>query len=204
MWGYISSDERPAVSGSVMAFAGSDGNGSTSSDVSPSLSYRPSSFLKVSAGLSFSRNYEDSQWIEEADGRYVFGRIQQKTVGIQTRVNYTVTPALSIQVYAEPFVSAGDYSNFKALADGRAPTYAERFTPIAYAENPDFNFRSFRTTNVLRWEYKPGSTLFAVWQQGRERTVDRGTFDFSRDFGGVFSSPARNVFLIKWAYWINA
>jgi hypothetical protein len=56
---------------------------------------------------------------------------------------------------------------------------------------------------VLRWEYKPGSTLFAVWQQGRERTIDHGTFDFSRDFRGVFSSPARNVFLIKWAYWLN-
>jgi hypothetical protein len=74
---------------------------------------------------------------------------------------------------------------------------------VAYAGNPDFNYRSFRTTNVLRWEYKPGSTLFAVWQQGRERTIDRGAFDFSRDFGGVFSSPARNVFLIKWAYWLN-
>jgi hypothetical protein len=153
--------------------------------------------------LSFSRNYEDSQWIEGADGRYVFGRIQQKTAGIQTRVSYTVTPALSIQIYAEPFVSAGEYSNFKALADARAPAYADRFTPIPYSGNPDFNFRSFRTTNVLRWEYKPGSTLFAVWQQGRESSLDRGTFDFSRDFGGVFSSPARNVFLVKWAYWLN-
>ena len=203
IWGYVSSDERPAVSGSINAYAGADGHGSAYSDVSPSLSYRPSSFLKLSAGLSFSRNYEDSQWIEGADGRYVFGRIQQKTVGIQTRVNYTVTPALSIQVYAEPFVSAGEYSNFKALTDGRAAAYAERFAPIAYSGNPDFNFRSFRTTNVLRWEYKPGSTLFAVWQQGRERTLDRGTFDFSRDFGGVFASPARNVFLVKWAYWLN-
>ena len=55
----------------------------------------------------------------------------------------------------------------------------------------------------MRWEYKPGSTLFVVWQQGRERTIDRGTFDFNRDFGGIFDAPARNVFLIKWSYWIN-
>jgi hypothetical protein len=57
--------------------------------------------------------------------------------------------------------------------------------------------------NVLRWEYRPGSTLFVVWQQGREDTLDRGTFDFRRDFGGVFDAPARNVLLVKWAYWLN-
>jgi hypothetical protein len=203
LWGYISSDERPAVSGNINAYVGTNTHGSTYSDLSPSVSYRPSSFLKISTGLSFTRNYEEAQWIEQADGRYIFGRIQQKTVGIQTRVNYTVTPTLSIQIYAEPFVSAGEYSNFRALTNGRAASFDQRFTPAVYASNPDFNYRSFRTTNVLRWEYKPGSTLFAVWQQGRERTIDRGTFDFGRDFGGVFSSPARNVFLIKWAYWLN-
>ena len=57
--------------------------------------------------MNFSRNYDDSQWIEETDAHYVFGRIRQKTVGLQTRVNYTITPRLSIQIYAEPFVSAG-------------------------------------------------------------------------------------------------
>ncbi len=114
-----------------------------------------------------------------------------------------MTPTLSIQIYAAPFVSAGRYSDFKSLVDGRAASYAQEFAPFAYAGHPDFNYRSFRTTNVLRWEYKPGSTLFAVWQQGREGVADRGTFDFSRAFGGVFSSPARNVFLIKWAYWLN-
>ena len=100
-------------------------------------------------------------------------------------------------------MSAGNYSDFKALVNGRAPVYEDRYAPYAYTGNPDFNYRSFRTTNVLRWEYKPGSTLFAVWQQGREGNLDQGTFDFSRDFRGVFSSAAKNVFLIKWAYWLN-
>ena len=168
------------------------------------MSYRPSSFLKVTGGLRFSRNHDESQWVEATDdGRYIFGRLHQQTVGLTARLNYTVTPALSIQLYAEPFVSAGDYSNFKELANGRSKSYEGRYRPIEYAGNPDFNYRSFRTTNVMRWEYKPGSTLFVVWQQGRERTIDRGTFDFNRDFGGVFDAPARNVFLVKWAYWLN-
>jgi hypothetical protein len=124
-------------------------------------------------------------------------------VGLTGRLNYTVTPALSVQLYAEPFVSAGDYTNFKELLDGRSKSYEGRYQPFAYSGNPSFNYRSFRTTNVLRWEYKPGSTLFVVWQQGRERTIEHGTFDFNRDFGAVFDAPARNVFLVKLAYWIN-
>ena len=204
IWGYIEGDERPAVSAAIFTFVSTDGKGTTTNDYGPSVSYRPSSFLKLTGGLHFTRNHDESQWVEgTGDGRYVFGRLSQQTVGVTTRLNYTVTPALSIQLYAEPFVSAGGYSSFKELANGRSKSYEGRYRPIAYAGNPDFNYRSFRTTNVLRWEYKPGSSLFVVWQQGREGVIDRGTFDFNRDFGGVFDAPARNVFLLKWSYWLN-
>jgi hypothetical protein len=204
IWAYLQGDDRPAVSGGVFTFNATDGKGTTVREISPDVSYRPSSFLKTSFGVRFSRNRDESQWVETtADGRYVFARLHQQTVGLTTRVNYTVTPALSIQLYAEPFVSAGDYANFKELADARSKAYEGRYRPTHYTGNPDFNYRSFRTTNVLRWEYKPGSTLFVVWQQGREGTTDRGDFRFNRDFGAVFDAPARNVFLVKFAYWIN-
>ena len=135
--------------------------------------------------------------------RYVFGRIDQRTVSITTRFNYTMTPNLSLQVYAEPFVSAGDYTNFKGA--GRRPRreYEDRYQPYAYRGNADFNIRSFRTTNVLRWEYKPGSQLFLVWQQGKSDEAGYGDFQFNRDFSGVFSAPSKNVFLVKFMYWVN-
>jgi len=100
-------------------------------------------------------------------------------------------------------VSAGDYSNFKQLVDGRAAEYADRYAPIAYESNPDFNYQSFRTTNVLRWEYKPGSTLFVVWQQARENDAVPGGFRFGRDVHDIFGVPPKNTFLIKLAYWLN-
>jgi Domain of unknown function (DUF5916)/Carbohydrate family 9 binding domain-like len=204
IWAYLESDQRPAVSMGVFTFNSIDGKGTSFHDVNPNVSYRPSSFLKASVGLHLSLNHDESQWVEATDdGRYVFARIDQKTVGIQTRLNYTVTPNLSIQLYAEPFVSAGGYSNFKELVDGRSKSYEGRYKPTVYAGNPDFNYRSFRTTNVLRWEYKPGSTLFVVWQQGREATAPYGDYNFSRDFGAVFDAPAKNVFLVKFAYWFN-
>jgi Domain of unknown function (DUF5916)/Carbohydrate family 9 binding domain-like len=203
MWWYLQSDNRRRVSAGLNLFRLNDGLGSTYRDYNPEVTWRPSSFLSVSGGLSITNNFDQSQWIEEQDGHYVFGRLDQHTVGLTTRVNYTLSPRLSIQVYAQPFVSAGDYLDFKELVDGRTKQYGDRFRPYDYSSNPDFNYRSFRTTNVMRWEYRPGSTLFVVWQQGREATLDHGTFDFKRDIGGVFDSPATNVFLVKWAYWLN-
>ena len=69
--------------------------------------------------------------------------------------------------------------------------------------NPDFNVKSFRTTNVLRWEYKPGSTLFVVWQQARANFAVPGGFDLGRDVHGIFGVPPQNVFLVKLSYWLN-
>jgi hypothetical protein len=108
--------------------------------------------MTLNLGFRYSVNHDDSQWVtNEAvnDGtRYVFGRIDQKTVSVTTRFNYTMTPTLSLQLYAEPFVSAGEYSNYKELVDGRAENYPDRYRAYGYGGNADFNIRSFRTTNV--------------------------------------------------------
>jgi hypothetical protein len=148
-----------------------------------------------------------TQWVTNlADAgitHYVFGRIDQTTVSLSARVNYTMTPTLSLQVYAQPFVSAGDYTGFKELVNGRSTDYDSRYGAYAYGGNPSFNVRSFRTTNVLRWEYRPGSALFVVWQQGRDGFLPQGDFDFGRNFGDALSAPSTNVFLIKISRWIN-
>jgi hypothetical protein len=57
--------------------------------------------------------------------------------------------------------------------------------------------------DVVRWEYKPGSTLFVVWQQARENDAVPGGFRFGRDVTGIFGVPPKNVFLVKLAYWLN-
>ncbi len=141
--------------------------------------------------------------VSDTTNHYVFARLDQTTVAISGRLNYTLSPTLSLQLYARPFVSGAGYSGFKELVDGRNAIYDRRYAPFAYAENPDFNYKSFRTTNVLRWEYRPGSTLFVVWQQGRENSAAYGDFRFGRDFRGIFDVQPRNVLLVKLAYWLN-
>jgi hypothetical protein len=104
-------------------------------------------------------------------------------------------------------VSAGDYSGFKQVADARAVDYTRRYSPYAYDiaanDDPNFNVKSLRTTNVLRWEYRPGSTLFVVWQQARENDAVPGGFAFGRDVQGIFAAAPTNVFLVKLSYWFN-
>jgi hypothetical protein len=206
-WQSFGTDGRKAVSAFWNSYVESDRQGTTRGNMSPSVTWRPTSATSVSTGFRYNINNDDAQWVtnESADGgtRYVFARLKQRTSAFTFRVNYTLTPQLSIQTYAEPFVSAGEYRDFKTLVNGRAPDYADRYRPYGYAGHADFNIRSFRTTNVLRWEYKPGSSLFVVWQQNRSGFADVGSFDFGRDFGGVFSAPAHNVFLVKLSYWLN-
>lgn len=208
LWYYFNSDSRKPFQFFYNGAHWADRTDSRRHDISPGINWRATSSISLNVGLRYFINKDDSQWVEneEIEGeptRYVFGRIDQKTVSFPTRFNYTMTPNLSLQVYAEPFVSAGDYASYKELVDGRAGQYADRYRPYAYTGNADFNIRSFRTTNVLRWEYKPGSALFVVWQQNKSDELEFGDYRFGRDFRGVFSAPADNTFLVKFSYWIN-
>ena len=81
--------------------------------------------------------------------------------------------------------------------------HGNRYVPFAYDATADFTVLSFRTTNVLRWEFKPGSTMFVVWQQGREDSTTRGAYHFGKDFGDLFATPSTNTLLVKLAYWLN-
>jgi len=207
LWYYANTDNRKALSFYYNGGHWADTRNSSRHDISPGLNWRATSSMSLNIGVRYALNKDDSQWVSNQGlagvTRYVFGRIDQQTISFNTRFNYTMSATLSLQVYAEPFVSAGQYSNYKELVDGRAEEYEDRYRPYDFGRSADFNIRSFRTTNVLRWEYRSGSSLFLVWQQGKSDYQEYGDLRFGRDFNGVFSAPSRNVFLIKFSYWLN-
>jgi hypothetical protein len=205
-WHYLGTDQRKRVHFGLDSNFYSDGHGHNWG-LSPNFTFKPTVALSTQFGISLNKNIDDSQWVgavnRDEGTHYVFGHLNQTTTSMTTRVNYTLTPNLSLQVYAQPFVSAGDYENFREMVNGRALRYDDRYAPFAYGGNPDFRFLSFRTTNVMRWEFKPGSTLFVVWQQGRDQSLPDGTFSFGRNYADVFSTPSTNTILVKLAYWLN-
>ncbi len=201
-------DGRKAVSGVLQGYyVMKDVSGSTEFGLDPSVSFRIASRIQSEIGLSYNAGTYDAQWYgnQTVAGvtHYTFARLEQRTSSVTARVDYTLTPTLSLQVYAQPFITAGDYSNLRELADPRAERYEDRLQPYAGTLD-DFNVKQFRSNTVLRWEYRPGSVLFFVWQQGRGQ-FDRnmGDFNIGRDYGDLFKTRSDNTFLIKGSYWFS-
>lgn len=95
-------------------------------------------------------------WTGDEDDLFVFGELDSRVFEIGVRGTWVFSPYLSAQLFMQPFVSTGDYGLIKTLARPRS----YEFVPYeGLGDNPDFRQRSLRSNLVLRWEYRPGSTL---------------------------------------------
>lgn len=171
------------------------------------MRYQPTTALKLSITPSFIKektfaqhvvNLPDPSAAETYGTAYTFATIDQRTIDLATRVDWTVSSRLSVQMYLQPFVATGDYSDFKRLARPRSNEYVAAAEPF----NPDFNFRSVRGSAVVRWEFRPGSALYMVWNENRAGSEGIGDFRLRRDLSAIPSLPSQDVFLIKMSYWL--
>lgn len=199
---------------------------------SPSVEWKPASNVSLSIGPDFSWDRTTAQYVDAFEDptanetfgtRYVFGQLDQKTMAASIRLNWTFTPKLTLQLYAQPLISSGDYYEFKELArpksydfnvfgEGESTFDEENYTadpdgsgpaePISIG-NPDFNYKSLRGNAVLRWEYQPGSTLYFVWTQSRADYEDLGEFRFRRSMTRLWDADVDNIFMIKMTYWLG-
>jgi hypothetical protein len=198
---------------SVNYFRGSGGRG-TSWNLGPELDYKVAGRFSSALSFNWSHNISDNQWYGNFTNpvgtkEYTFAHLDQTTTSATVRLNYTFTPTVSIQAYTQPFVSKGTYSDVRQLSPTpRAANYDDRYTAFnnaAVTSNPGgFNFKAFQSNLVFRWEYKPGSTLFAVWNEGRQGfNPIEGTANFQGDVRDLLSLHPANTFLVKMSYWLN-
>lgn len=232
-WYSLSTDNRKALQ---LGFGGfnslADDGDSRTHNVRFTVSYRPHDGMRISLNPFYTFNKNDLQYVNTLDfdgePRYLLGRLRQKTLGITIRLDWSLTPTLSIQYYGQPFISSGRYDQFKIITDPRAERYGDRFRTFAGDEvvhdtdinayrfdedgdnsldysagNPNFDFRQFRSNLVVRWEYQPGSTLFLVWSQERTDADATGRFSIGNDFEALFEAHPTNVFLIKVSRWFS-
>jgi hypothetical protein len=183
--------------------------------VDPSVAFRVSSSFTATLAPHFEHNSDNNQWVDNliadggADTSYTFGHLEQNTVSLTARMDYTLTPTLSLQLYAQPFASSGRYTNWRELADPRNANYGLRYKPYGTPEGAaeyNFDVAEFRSNVVLRWEYRAGSTLYAVWTQGRSFENDGaayGGFDVHGSARDLYAIHPDNTFLIKASYWFN-
>jgi hypothetical protein len=207
-WAGFEGDQRMTVIPYVFVnySAGDDGH-SQSFNVNPSVDLRVSSRFRGSVGLSVTHNIDDLRQLgSDTSGgttHYLFAHLDQQEASMTFRLDYTATTTLTVQAYAQPFVSKARHSNVRELANPRAAEYSDRYQPYAFTQ-PDFNRKFFNSNLVVRWEYRPGSTLFLVWNQGRADVEDAmGTRRLTGDFGRLFNAYPLNTFLIKMSYWLT-
>jgi hypothetical protein len=207
----LGGDPRRTLTPNV-SFVGSIGDDrrSASSNVSVGGELRLASQYSMSLATSVERRRDDQQWIGNYGAflsdttHYTFARLQQTTIGVTARANWTATPSLSLQLYAQPFVTSGSFGDWRQLVAPTAREYAARYGAYGNGANPaGFNFRQFNSNAVLRWEYRPGSTLFFVWQQGRASNDTNGEFRAARDYRDLFRAHPDNTLLVKASYWFN-
>ena len=205
-----------------------------------SLVIKPRENIRLSFGPQYSRQVEPKQFVTNVSDvtatefgglRNVFAELDQHSLSMNTRMNATFTPTLTLELFAQPFLASGRYTDIKQYVAprsgdvllygrdigtlveerstaGRLERY--RIDPDAAGpavefrvDNPDFNVRSLRGTAVMRWEYRPGSILFFVWTQERSGSDVFGDFDFNRDRTALFRDRPINVFQVKASYWLG-
>ena len=168
--------------------------------------------------------------------RYVFAPLNQTTLGIETRLNVTFTPRLTLELYAQPFVATNDFGALKELRAPRTFDFAAYGTDVGSAvrdsagrttvdpdgtgparafvvDDRDFTLASLRGNAVLRWEWRPGSTLYVVWQQERaeqlggieaaQRGRELGRLALGDDIQDLMRVRPVNVLMFKISYWLN-
>jgi len=204
----IGSDNRKHFYFTVNGHADGAGDGTYNRTLGVKLTAQPSPSLAFSVSPTVGRRHNHTQYLATvADptatatygNRYVFADLEQRTFELGTRVDWTVTPKLSFQLYMQPFVASGDFHGYHSLARARTADYE----PYAGAiSSPDFDFRSVRASAVTRWEFRPGSAIYVVWNENRADTLGMGDLRLRRDLRGVANAPSHDVFLVKVSYWL--
>ena len=232
-WNYISTDARKNLIFELTSFYFTNPDKVHSWEIEPELTWRPKRNLQLSATMNYDELDDTWAWIGKAidhndETRYIWSCMQQKTLTLTLRADFTLTTNLSIQYYAQPFFTAGHYFDFLELADPKAVDYDQRFTHLGdqihydtvngeyvvdegnngqidytFGGYTDFNFKQFRSNLVLRWEYMTGSVMYLVWSQGYTDYESFRRFDFPRDTRTLFDGVGDNVFMIKISQMLN-
>jgi len=201
----------------------------TSHKYTAEITYKPLNTLFISLIPQYTKGTNMLQYVTETssngEARYIMADLDREIYDLSLRVNVSLTPELSIQYYAQPYIFAGKYSDYKRISDPRAAKFTDRFITfkpdeIYYNEDwnaffvdedrdgiadygfykPDFHFLQYRSNMVFRWEYKTGSSLYLVWSQSRTGFDENGDLPLGQYTSELWETHPRNDFMLKVSY----
>ena len=192
------------------------------------MTIRPLNTLSISLLPAYSHNLQELQYVTQqemnGDARYIFGKIDQKVLSMSLRINYNITPDLTIQYWGQPFIASGEYTEFKMITNPKASEFSDRYHVYTNEQinlvedsyeidedtdmimdysfdNPDFTLEEWLSNLVVRWEFMPGSTTYLVWSQTRNHYNQNGTFEVWDNLNSMYTEKkATNTFLVKFSY----
>jgi hypothetical protein len=235
--GFVATDYRRPLSLVGFLYYAENDEGGYGVGGGGNINLRPTGAMSFTISPSYDRSHAMGFYVtQRADStatatfghRYLFSELIQTSLDLTIRMDLALSPDLSIQLYAQPFVAAGDYQAFKEFetprtfdfihygVDGNSTLTLDEETnvytvdadgdgpaaPIQF-DNPDFRFRSLRSNLVLRWEYIPGSTLFLVWNHGQSFYANDPEFRVFEELGDLFGDDQQNTFVVKLNYWLS-
>lgn len=197
--GFLSDERKPFSALFEMGMTSGDGDKYKDWYLYLKATVKPSSWLEFQLIPQFSRRILDYQYVDEFEDRAVLARIERQTFTVAARANWTINPDLSVQLYASPYITAGEYFNFRFVTNPRAERYADRFGPATGYDGDDaVKFAEIRGNLVVRWEYALGSTAFFVWSHGQTNEENtRGSRTVFDDFGPLLDAASDDVLLVK-------
>jgi len=236
----LASDSRRSVVGNASVNYYWDALGAAVPGISLTANYRPRSNVALSFGPSWNFTRAPNQFVTTvADStatafygtRYVVSHIDQRTLGLDTRVSWTFSPTMTLELYVQPFFASGHFYSFAEYAAPRTSTLSvygrDRGTVTVVRDstgrttqyvidpdgagpakpftidNPDFSQQSLRGNAVFRWEYRPGSVLYLAWTQTRFATAPFGDLELARDRTALLATRPDDIFLIKVSWWLG-
>ena len=189
-----------------------DASGENMTTLSTTLTYRPTGYIQLELSPTYikEKNTDQYQAFDNFDADpefdYLFSDSYLDIFYTEFRLNWTFSPKLSLQTYIRPLLYTADFQNFKTFEEGGTYKFEPLSQPMNDAYEPafDFNYQTVQGNAVLRWEYRPGSTIFFVWQQERENFMNSNLFEPLHDTGDIFKQDPVNVFLVKFSYWFGS
>ncbi len=206
-----------------------DRMGGWTASLGAGVSMRPSDRIELTIDPSYARWVDARQYMTTLSGgtaatfgnRYIFAHVDRSEIATTLRLNYALGRDLTLETYARPFASSGRFYRIGELPAARSydiRTYGTDGTTIQKfatdsivvtdgsarftLDDRDFNVLSFRSNFVLRWEWRPGSTAYVVWQQNRgDQTISPSRVRPGSLFDAL-TAKGDNVFAVKLNYWL--